>query len=144
MHRACLSRLVFDACKYLFAGNANIQGKRGREGAKRYDDVDDGGVAQQRGGDDDGGYTLNCSAEIDGVSPLPLERFVCPTYTTRARICIWAPMCGCMFLHVYVYLYMCNGAKEGVARWWRHRICRKPRQTYFLNVIQDCINFHLV
>lgn len=140
MRRACLSRLVFDVCKYLFVGNANTgeEAKRGckeRRRRRRWRRR----RAQRRGGsNDDGGYTLNCSAEIDGVSSLPLERFVCPTYAARTT-CICAPVCECMCVHAYVYSCMCNGAKEGVAM----VTSSDSRKLQFLNVLQDCANFHV-
>jgi len=73
----------------------------GEEGAKR----DDRGAA---------GYTLNCSVEIDGVSPLPLEHFVCPTCATRARMRVYVHTWD-----AYVYVQRRQGKyrKSDVSEW---------------------------
>lgn len=96
---ARLSRLVSDACKYLFVGNAMERWRGCKERRRR-----------------GGGYTLNCSAEIDGVSPLPFERSVCPTCATRAHVCVYVRTCVCM-AHVYVQRRQGKHRKSDVSGW---------------------------
>lgn len=132
MHRACLSRLVFDVCKYLFAGNVNTREERGgqrgcNEKRRRR--------AQRRDDDDDGGYTLNCSAEIDGVSSLPLERFVCPTYAARTRVYVYRCMCVCVCVSLCPCIHVCVTAPRRASRWWRHRVVENHDDSLILSKI---------
>jgi len=96
----------FGVCKYLLAGNA--METRGEMK----------GVTEKRG------YTLNCSTEIDGVSSLPLERFVCPTCATHTHththVHTCVHMCGC------TCMYACATAPRRSSLRWRHQL---PKMT---------------
>lgn len=106
MHRACLSRLVFDACKYLFAGNANIRGKRRGEGAKRYDDGDGGrskGVTT----------TMAATPSIARLKLMASARFpssvLFAPHTSHVHVYTYTHVwiaCACVYLCVYMCIFI--------------------------------------